>query len=112
MDFSGWSMSLLRPVKGRLDIVGPFTQLIRAIANCEMPLEVYWLITVGSLVALHKLDYDAQAARAIQGLDPKLRPVNKSALLWKCATQVAIGHAEYDRACKNAAVDRSPRRRR
>jgi hypothetical protein len=100
IDFSGWSMSLLRPVKGRLDIVGPFTQLIRAIANCEMPLEVYWLITVGSLVALHKLDDDAQAARAIQGLDPKLRPVNKSALLWKCATQVAIGHAEYDRACK------------
>ena len=58
------------------------------------------MITVGSLVALHKLDDDAQAARAIQGLDPKLRPVNKSALLWKCATQVAIGHAEYDRACK------------
>jgi hypothetical protein len=80
--------------------VGPFTQLIRAIANYEMPLEVYWLITVGSLVALHKLDDAAQAARAIQGLDPKLRPVNKSALLWKCATQVAIGHAEYNRACK------------
>jgi hypothetical protein len=47
-----------------------------------------------------KLDDAAQAARAIQGLDPKLRPVNKSTLLWKCAMQVVIGHAEYDRACK------------
>jgi hypothetical protein len=78
----------------------PIIGLIRAIANCDMPLEVYWLITVGSLVALHKLDVNAQAVRALAGLDPKLRPVNKSALLWKCATQVAIGHAEYDRACK------------
>ena len=100
MDFSGWSMSLLRPVKGRPDVMDPITGLIRAIANCDMPLEVYWLITAGSLVALHKLDVNAQAARALAGLDPKLRPVNKSALLWKCATQVAIGHAEYDRACK------------
>lgn len=100
MDFSGWSMSLLRPVKGRPDVMDPIIGLIRAIANCDMPLEVYWLITVGSLVALHKLDVNAQAVLALAGLDPKLRPVNKSALLWKCATQVAIGHAEYDRACK------------
>ena len=34
----------------------------------------------------------------MSGLDPKLRPVNKSALLWKAATQVAIMHPEYYRA--------------
>ena len=100
MDFSGWNMDLLRPVRGRPDIMGPLSDLVRALANCELPLPVYWLVTTGALVALHKLDDDMQAVRASAGLDPKLRPVNKSALLWKWATQVAISHPEYARACK------------
>ena len=48
-------MSLLRPVKGRPDVMDPITGLIRAIANCDMPRKVYWLITVGALVALHTM---------------------------------------------------------
>jgi hypothetical protein len=100
MDFSGWSMDLLRPVRGRVDIMQPLHALVLAIANCEAPLSVFWMITPGALVALHKLEEEAQAARAASGLDPKLRPVNKSALLWKAATQVAIMHPEYDRAAK------------
>ena len=75
MDFSGWSADLLLPVRGRPDIMHPIIDLLRAITNCEMPLEVYWLITVGSLVAIHKLDEDAQVARAALFLDPKLRPI-------------------------------------
>ena len=95
MDFSGWSADLLLPVRGRPDIMHPIIDLLRAITNCEMPLEVYWLITVGSLVAIHKLDEDAQAARAALFLDPKLRPITMSSLLWKCSTEVAINHKEY-----------------
>ena len=95
MDFSGWSANLLLPVRGRPDIMHPIIDLLRAITNCEMPLEVYWLITVGSLVAIHKLDEDAQAARAALFLDPKLRPITMSSLLWKCSTEVAINHKEY-----------------
>jgi hypothetical protein len=53
-----------------------------------MPLEVYWLSlsTVGSLVAIHKLDEDAQAVRAA---------ITMSSLLWKCSTEVVINHKEY-----------------
>ena len=38
MDFSGWNMDLLRPVRGRPDIMGPLSDLVRALANCELPL--------------------------------------------------------------------------
>ena len=31
MDFSGWSMDLLRPVRGRTEIMGPFKELCLAI---------------------------------------------------------------------------------
>ena len=98
MDFSGWNMDLLRPVRGRVDIMQPIQALVQAIVNCEVPLPVFWMITTGALVALHKLEEEEQEARTASGLDPKLRPVNKSALLWKAATQVAIMHPEYDRA--------------
>ena len=74
MDFSGWSANLLLPVRGRPDIMHPIIDLLRAITNCEMPLVVYWLITVGSLVAIHKLDEDAQAARAELFLDLSFAP--------------------------------------
>ena len=33
MDFSGWNMDLLRPVKGRLDIMGPLSDLVRSLAK-------------------------------------------------------------------------------
>ena len=98
MDFSGWSMDLLRPVRGRTEIMGPFKDRCLAITNCDVPPSVYWLITPGALVALYKLDKEIEDARAAQGLDPKLRPINKSALLWKVATQVAIMHPEYEAA--------------
>ncbi len=64
MDFSGWSADLLLPVRGRPDIMNPIIDLLRAITNCKMPLEVYWLITAGSLAAIHKLDEDALAGCA------------------------------------------------
>jgi hypothetical protein len=99
MDYSGWCMDLLRPVRGRADILGPLIDLARCITNGDAPLVVYWLITPGALVALHKDEAYAQAERAATGLDPRLRPVNKSALLWKLATQVAIMHEEYKAAC-------------
>jgi hypothetical protein len=97
MDFSGWNMDLLRPVRGRADIM---LALVQAIANCEVPLPVFWMITTGALIATHKLDEEEQDSRASRGLNPKLRPVNKSALLWKVATQVAIMHPEYSRAAE------------
>jgi hypothetical protein len=78
MDFSGWNMDLLRPVRGRVDIMQPIQALVQAIVNCEVPLPVFWMITTGALVALHKLEEEEQEARTASGLDPKLRPVNKS----------------------------------
>ena len=105
MDFSGWNMDLLRPVRGRLDIMQPLAALVQAITNCEVPLEVFWLITTGSLIATHKLEQEDQDARSALGLDPKLRPVNKSALLWKISTQVAILHPEYAAAAKMMEVE-------
>jgi hypothetical protein len=41
MDFSGWSMDLLRPVRGRIDIMQPLHALDLAIANYEVPLSVF-----------------------------------------------------------------------
>ena len=41
MDFSGWNMGLLRPVRGRADIMQPLQALVQAIANCEVPLPVF-----------------------------------------------------------------------
>ena len=55
MDFSGWNMDLLRPVRGRADIMQPLLALVQAIANCEVPLPVFWMITTGALIATHKL---------------------------------------------------------
>ena len=82
-------------------------------AEREMPLEVYWLITVGSLVALHKLDEDAQAARALQGLDPKLRPVNKSALLLVLDSEAATSSTARNTVlAPSSACSAWPSRRR
>jgi hypothetical protein len=33
MDFSGWNMDLLRPVRGRVDIMQPIQALVQAIVN-------------------------------------------------------------------------------
>jgi hypothetical protein len=98
MDFSGWNMGLLRPALGRADIMQPLLALVQAIANCEVPLPVFWMITTAAFFATQKLDEEEQDSRASRGLDPKLRPVNKCALLWKVTTQVAIMHPDYDRA--------------
>jgi hypothetical protein len=97
IDYSGWCADWFRPARGRPDIMQPLTDLSRSIANCDdnVPVQVFWLITPGSLVALHKLDKLSRQVREAAGLDPKLRPVNKSAFLWKSATQVAIMHEEY-----------------
>jgi hypothetical protein len=59
----------------------PLLASVQAIANCEVPLAEFWMITTGALIATHKLDEEKQDWRASRGLDSKLRPVKKSALL-------------------------------
>ncbi len=81
MDFSVWNMDLLRPARGRADIMQPLLASVEAIANCEVSLAEFWMITTGALIATHKLDEEKQDWRASRGLDSKLRPVKKSALL-------------------------------
>ena len=97
----GWTCSVRRAaVPTSCNRCSRSPWLVQAIANCEVPLPVFWMITTGALIATHKLDEEEQDSRASRGLDPKLRPVNKSALLWKVATQVAIMHPEYGRAAE------------
>ena len=60
-------MDLLRPVRGRADIMQPLLALVQAIANCEVPLPVFWMITTGALIATHKLDEEEQDSRASRG---------------------------------------------
>ena len=55
MDFSGWNMDLLRPVRGRADIMQPLLALVQAIANCEVPLPVFWMITTAAFLRLKSL---------------------------------------------------------
>ena len=103
MDFSGWCIDLLRPVRGRADIMSPLMDLCLAITNCDVPLAVFHLITPGALAALHKDELVKQQERAACGKPPRLRPVNTSSLLWKIATQVAIQHHEYKDAAEKLA---------
>jgi hypothetical protein len=94
MDWSGWTLDLFKPVRGRLDIMVPIQHLLCVITNCEISERAFWYVTPGSLVAVHKESHADQLQTELLGRDPKLRPVNKAGFLWKVATQVALNHEQ------------------
>merc|ERR1719273_1011873 len=72
MGFAGWRCDLLLPVIGVKNIMAPLTELIRRIANVNVPKQIFWLSSTGLLIALNKLTEDLQQERMSKGLEPKL----------------------------------------
>jgi hypothetical protein len=94
IDYSGWAMDLFKPVLGVREIMQPMYQMFLAVTNCTVSEQTYWYVTPGSLVAGHKLAPGEQTEREMEGLDPKLRPINKAGFVWKLATTVGLKHKQ------------------
>ncbi len=75
-------------------------RLISQLANAEVPAIAGFIVTCGGLFALHKLTAEEQAARAAQGDDPKLRPVNVPCNLLKWAFKLLLDSPQAKEAIR------------
>ena len=97
----GWKADDLLHIRGggtEHTFMQAMAQLISHLANTDVPPITGFIVTCGSLFALHKLSPEKQAERRAKNLDPKLRPVNVPCSLLKWAFKLLLDSPQAEEA--------------
>ena len=107
MGIFGWSGRLIKLVSGALALPDspPFFHLladfIARLANGLIPQVTAFALTASDMIGLHKLSRADQAARALQGLKPKLRAIMIGVGLLKWALKMVVQSLPVSKAAKD-----------
>ena len=91
--FFGWADHFLKPICGtkkKHPFISQLARLARIIASGEVPNAVAFLLTCGSLTALHKETPQEQMITRQHQRNPKLRPINSGSILLKASNRAIL----------------------
>ena len=107
MGIFGWSGRLIKLVSGALTLPDSpplfhlLADFIARLANGLIPQVTAFALTASDMIGLHKLSRADQAARALQGLKPKLRAIMIGVGLLKWALKMVVQSLPVSNAAKD-----------